>query len=94
LRQVGILVVHSAPLSELESGEQDTRLNLAEILAGWKSEVEILLLAGPPSDAVVSVEAEAPLEPPDSLPGCITVGKSDLALFSLSTQERRLPAPP
>jgi hypothetical protein len=33
LRQVAILVVHSAPLSEMESGEQDTRLNLADF--GW-----------------------------------------------------------
>jgi nucleotide-binding universal stress UspA family protein len=66
LRQVGILVVHSAPLSELESGEQDTRLNLAEILAGWKGdnpdlEVETMLLTGPPRDAVVSAAAHAQL---------------------------------
>jgi hypothetical protein len=30
--------VHAAPLAELASGEHDTRLNLAEILAGWKAE--------------------------------------------------------
>jgi ABC-type Mn2+/Zn2+ transport system ATPase subunit len=34
LHQVPLLVVHSAPLAELSSGGQDTRLNLAEILAG------------------------------------------------------------
>jgi hypothetical protein len=37
LRQAPVLVVHSAPLSELIVGEQITRLNLAEILAGWKA---------------------------------------------------------
>lgn len=66
LRQVAILVVHSAPLSEMESGEQDTRLNLAEILAGWRGDnpdvdVQTLLLTGPPRDVVVSVAAEAQL---------------------------------
>lgn len=66
LRQVAILVVHSAPLSEMESGEQDTRLNLAEILAGWRGDnpdvdVQTLLLTGPPRDVLVSVAAEAQL---------------------------------
>ena len=66
LRQVPILVVHSAPLSELAAGEQDARLNLAEILAGWKADhpdivVETLLLAGPPRDTVASVSADAQL---------------------------------
>lgn len=37
LRQVPVLVVHSAPLAELASGEQNTRLNVAEILAGLES---------------------------------------------------------
>lgn len=36
LRRVPILVIHSAPLAELTDGDQDTRLNLAEILAGWR----------------------------------------------------------
>jgi nucleotide-binding universal stress UspA family protein len=59
-------VVHSAPLAELSSGEQDTRLNLAEILAGWKADypdidVDTLLLAGPPRDTVPSVSADAQL---------------------------------
>lgn len=66
MRQVAILVVHSAPLSEMESGEQDTTLNLAEILAGWRGnnpdvDVQTLLLTGPPRDVVVSVAAEAQL---------------------------------
>jgi hypothetical protein len=44
-------VVHSAPLAELASGEQDTRLNVAQILAGQKADhpgidVETMLLAG------------------------------------------------
>ena len=52
-----MLVVHSAPLAELASGEQTTRLNLAEILAGWKADypdvdLETLLLAGAPRDTV------------------------------------------
>jgi nucleotide-binding universal stress UspA family protein len=64
LRQAPVLVVHSAPLSELAMGEQDTRLNLAEILAGWKADypdidVETFLLAGPPRDTVASVSADA-----------------------------------
>jgi hypothetical protein len=47
------MVVHSAPLAELALCEQDTRLNLAEILAGWKADypdinVETFLLPGPP----------------------------------------------
>ena len=66
LRQAPVLVVHSAPLSELAMGEQDTRLNLAEILAGWKADypdidVETFLLAGPPRDTVASVSADAEL---------------------------------
>ena len=66
LRQVPVVVVHSAPLSELTTGEQDTRLNLAEILAGWKADypdivVETFLLAGPPRDTVASVSADAQL---------------------------------
>ena len=65
-RQVPVLVVHSAPLDELGSGEQDTRLNLAEILAGWKAdypniEVDTLLLAGSPREAVASASADAQL---------------------------------
>jgi nucleotide-binding universal stress UspA family protein len=66
LRQAPVLVVHSAPLSELAMGEQNTRLNLAEILAGWKADypdidVETFLLAGPPRDTVASVSADAQL---------------------------------
>jgi nucleotide-binding universal stress UspA family protein len=66
LRHAPVLVVHSAPLSELAMGEQDTRLNLAEILAGWKADypdidVETFLLAGPPRDTVASVSADAEL---------------------------------
>jgi len=66
LRQAPVLVVHSAPLSELAMGEQNTRLNLAEILASWKADypdtdVETFLLAGPPRDAVASVSADAQL---------------------------------
>jgi len=66
LRQAPVLVVHSAPLSELTMGEQGTRLNLAEILAGWKADfpdtdVETFLLAGPPRDTVASVSADAQL---------------------------------
>jgi nucleotide-binding universal stress UspA family protein len=66
LRQAPVLVVHAVPLSELTVGEQNTRLNLAEILAGWKADypdiaVETFLLAGPPRDTVSSVSAEAQL---------------------------------
>jgi nucleotide-binding universal stress UspA family protein len=61
-----VLVVHSAPLAELVPDEQDTRLNLAEILAGWKAdypdiEVETMLLAGAPRDAVPPVSADVQL---------------------------------
>ena len=57
LRRVPVLVVHAAPLAELSPGEQDTRVNLAEILAGWKADypdidVDTLLLAGAPRDTV------------------------------------------
>ena len=66
IRRVPILVVHSAPLAELSSGEQATRLNLAEILAGWKAdhpdiEVDTLLLAGSPRDTVAAVSADVQL---------------------------------
>jgi nucleotide-binding universal stress UspA family protein len=66
LRQIPVLVVHSAPLAELSAGEQDARLNLAEILAGWKADypdiaVETLLLTGSPRDTVPSVSADAQL---------------------------------
>jgi nucleotide-binding universal stress UspA family protein len=66
LRQVPVLVVHSAPLAELSSSEQDTRLNLAEILAGWKADnpdidVDTLLLAGAPRDTVDTVSADVQL---------------------------------
>jgi nucleotide-binding universal stress UspA family protein len=60
------MVVHSAPLSELALCEQDTRLNLAEILAGWKADypdinVETFLLTGPPRDTVPSVSDDVQL---------------------------------
>jgi nucleotide-binding universal stress UspA family protein len=66
LRQVPVLVVHSVPLTELASSEEDTRLNLAEILAGWKTDypdvdVETLLLAGAPRDTVDTVSADVQL---------------------------------
>ena len=66
LRRVPVLVVHAAPLAELSPGEQDTRLKLAEILAGWKADypdidVDTLLLAGSPRDTVASVSADAQL---------------------------------
>jgi nucleotide-binding universal stress UspA family protein len=64
LRQASVLVVHSASLAELASGEQNSRLNLAEILAGWKTDypdinVDTLLLSGPPRDTVATVSADA-----------------------------------
>jgi nucleotide-binding universal stress UspA family protein len=66
LRQAPFLVVHSAPLRELADREQDTQLNLAEILSGWKADypdldVETLLLAGAPRDTVATVSADAQL---------------------------------
>jgi nucleotide-binding universal stress UspA family protein len=66
LRQVPVLVVHSAPLAELADGEQNTRLNVAEILASWKADypdvaVDSSLLAGPPRDTVASASADAQL---------------------------------
>jgi nucleotide-binding universal stress UspA family protein len=66
LRRVPVLVVHTAPLAELSPGEQDTRVNLAEILAGWKADypdidVGTLLLAGSPRDTVATASAEAQL---------------------------------
>jgi nucleotide-binding universal stress UspA family protein len=61
-----VLVVHSAPLAELTSDEQEARLNLAEILAGWRTDypdvnVDTLLLSGPPRDTVATVSADAQL---------------------------------
>lgn len=66
LHQAPMLVVHSAPLGELASGEPDIQLNVAEILAGWKTDypdidVDTLLLAGPPRETVAMVSAEAQL---------------------------------
>jgi nucleotide-binding universal stress UspA family protein len=66
LRHVPLLVVHAAPLAELASGDQDTRLNLAEIYAGWKADypdisVEIFLLPGRPLDTVPSVSDDVQL---------------------------------
>jgi nucleotide-binding universal stress UspA family protein len=66
LHQAPILVVHSAPLTQLASGEADIQLNLAEILAGWKADypdidVETLLLAGAPRETVATVSADAQL---------------------------------
>jgi nucleotide-binding universal stress UspA family protein len=66
LHQVSLVVVHSAPLSELVIAEQDTKLNLAEILAGWKADypdtvVETFLLAGPPRETVALASAGAQL---------------------------------
>jgi nucleotide-binding universal stress UspA family protein len=66
LHQAPVLVVHSAALAELASGEQNTRLNLAEILTGWKTDhpdinVDTLLLAGAPRDTVDSVSADVQL---------------------------------
>jgi nucleotide-binding universal stress UspA family protein len=66
LRQVPVLVVHSAPLAELADGEQSTRLNVAEILAGWKAdypdvELDTLLLAGAPRETVATASTEAQL---------------------------------
>jgi nucleotide-binding universal stress UspA family protein len=66
LHQASMLVVHSAPLGELASGEPDIQVNVAEILAGWKTDypdidVDTLLLAGPPRETVAMVSAEAQL---------------------------------
>jgi nucleotide-binding universal stress UspA family protein len=66
LHQVPVLVVHSAPLAELADGEQNTKLNVAEILASWKADypdvaVDSLLLAGPPRDTVALASADAQL---------------------------------
>jgi nucleotide-binding universal stress UspA family protein len=66
LHQAPMLVVHSAPLAELASGEPDIQLNLAEILASWKADypdidVETSLLAGAPRDTVAAVSADAQL---------------------------------
>ena len=66
LRHVPLLVVHAAPLAELASGDQDTRLNLAEIHAGWKADypdisVETFLLPGRPLDTVPSVSDDVQL---------------------------------
>jgi nucleotide-binding universal stress UspA family protein len=66
LRQAPVLVIHAAPLAEPDSGEQDTRLNLAEILAGWKADypdidVNTMLLAGSPRDTVATASADAQL---------------------------------
>jgi hypothetical protein len=41
LRQVPLLVLRAAPLAELASGAQHTRLNPAEILAGSKATTSI-----------------------------------------------------
>jgi nucleotide-binding universal stress UspA family protein len=65
LRQAPVLVVHSAPLAEL-ADEQNTRLNVAEILAGWKAdypdvELDTLLLAGAPRETVATASTEAQL---------------------------------
>jgi nucleotide-binding universal stress UspA family protein len=64
--RVPLLVVQSAPLADLVSGDQDARLNLAEILAGWKADypdvdVETTLLAGAARDAVPLVSADVQL---------------------------------
>jgi nucleotide-binding universal stress UspA family protein len=66
LRQAPMLVVHSAPLAELASGEPDIQLNVAEILASWKTDyhdvdVDTALLAGPPRDTVPTVSSDAQL---------------------------------
>lgn len=66
LHKVPVLVVHSVPLAELASREQNTRLNVAEILAGWTADypdiaVATLLLPGAPRDTVASVSANAQL---------------------------------
>jgi nucleotide-binding universal stress UspA family protein len=65
LHQTPVLVVHSAPLAQL-ADEQDARLNLAEILAGWKADypdvqVETLLLSGAPRNTVAAASANAQL---------------------------------
>jgi hypothetical protein len=61
-----LLVVHAAPLAELASGDQDTRLNLAEIHAGWKADypdisVGTFLLPGRSLDTVPSVSDDVQL---------------------------------
>jgi nucleotide-binding universal stress UspA family protein len=66
LHQAPVLVVHAVPLTELDSGEQDTRLNLAEILASWKADypdidVDTMLVAGSPRDTVAPASADAQL---------------------------------
>ena len=66
LRQAPVLVVHSAPLAQLADDEQNTKLNVAEVLASWKADypdivVDALLLAGPPRDTVASSSADAQL---------------------------------
>jgi nucleotide-binding universal stress UspA family protein len=66
LRQAPVLVTHAVPLAELDSGEQGTRLNLAEILAGWKADypdldVDTMLLAGSARDTVAASSADAQL---------------------------------
>jgi nucleotide-binding universal stress UspA family protein len=66
LRQAPVLVVHSAPLAQLADEEEDTMLNVAEILASWKAdypdvEVNTLLLAGPPRETVPAASADAQL---------------------------------
>jgi hypothetical protein len=66
LRHVPLLVVQAAPLAELASGDQDTRLNLAEIHAGWKADypdisLETFLLPGRPLDTVPSVSDDLQL---------------------------------
>jgi nucleotide-binding universal stress UspA family protein len=66
LRQAPVLVVHSAPLAQLADDEQDTMLNVAEILASWKADypdvdVNTLLLAGPPRETVAAASTDAQL---------------------------------
>jgi nucleotide-binding universal stress UspA family protein len=66
MRRAPVLVVHSAAMSEQALGEQASRLNLAEILAGWKAdypdvEVDIMLVPGPPRDTVAAEANRAQL---------------------------------